>query len=80
MPNPEHGCEGLISPFLDHIYHVGLSSKKKWALVAAISGAHSIGSAKPENSGYDGFWGDPKNQGIFNSDYFRNIAAKGWGP
>ena len=80
MPNPENGCKGLESPFLDHIYNVGLSSKKKWALTAAISGAHSIGGAKPENSGYKGLWGDPKNQGIFNSDYFRNIAAKGWGP
>ena len=80
MPNPEHGCQGLVEPFLKHIYNVGMSEKKRWALLAALSGAHSIGRAKPENSGYDGWWGDPENQGIFNSDYFRNIAAKGWGP
>lgn len=53
--------------------------KKAWELTAAISGAHTIGHAKPENSGYDGFWGDPHNQNIFNNDYFKNIMAHGWG-
>lgn len=80
MPNPEDGCQGLKDTFHTHIFHHRMGGGKRWSLVAALSGAHSIGGAKPENSGYDGLWGDPKNQGIFNSDYFRNIAAKGWGP
>lgn len=48
-------------------------------MIVAISGAHTLGSAKIENSGYEGFWGDPKNQGIFNNDYYRNIYGHGWG-
>lgn len=49
-------------------------------MIAAISGAHTIGKAKFENSGYVGGWGDPTNQGKFNNDYFANIAARGWMP
>jgi len=64
MPNPENGCNDLQDVFVNHIFNVGggLNKKKRWALTAAISGAHTIGSAKPENSGYDGMWGDPANQ------------------
>ena len=51
-----------------------------WTLTAAISGAHTIGSAKPENSGYNGFWSDSKNSGIFNNDYYKSAILKGWGP
>ena len=49
-------------------------------MTAAISGAHTIGSAKPHNSGYSGMWGDPMNQSIFNNDYYKNVMAHGWGP
>lgn len=81
MPNPEKGCHDLQDIFLTHIFNVKKVNKlERWKLTAAISGAHTLGSAKPENSGYSGFWGDPKNQGIFNNDYFRNIIAHGWGP
>lgn len=51
-----------------------------WNNIAAISGAHTLGSAKLKNSGYEGFWSDSKNQGIFNNDYYKSIVAKGWGP
>lgn len=57
-----------------------MGTRSRWAMTAAISGAHTIGSAKLHNSGYTGMWGDPTNQGIFNNDYYRNIAAHGWGP
>ena len=67
MPNPEKGCDDLKDIFVNHIYNVGLGGKQRWGLTAAISGAHTIGSAKPENSGYDGMWGDPLNQEIFNN-------------
>ena len=49
-------------------------------MTAAISGAHTIGSAKLENSGYNGFWSDAKSSGIFNNDYYMSAIAKGWGP
>ena len=51
-----------------------------WEATASLSGAHTIGSAKIENSGYEGFWGDKANQEVFNRDYFRNVIAHGWGP
>lgn len=79
MPNPEKGCNDLEDIFIEHIYNMDWKTKKGWAYTAAISGAHTIGFAKPENSGYDGFWGDRHNQNVFNNDYFRNIMAHGWG-
>ena len=80
MPNPENGCSGLKDIFIDHIFNAKIGEKGRWRMTAALSGAHSLGFAKPENSGYDGFWGSTENQGIFNSDYYRIIAANGWGP
>lgn len=85
MPNPEHSCEGkgpgkdgLRQIFVDNIYKS--EPNEGWMLTAAISGAHTIGSAKPENSGYNGFWSDPENSGIFNNDYYKSALYKGWGP
>lgn len=77
MPNPELGCAGLKSIFHDHIYnHTGMP----WTMTAAISGAHTIGSAKLNNSGYSGFWSDEKSQGFFNNDYYKSVLATGWAP
>lgn len=80
MPNPENGCDDLKKIFIQHIYNGRWSKRTGWNMLAALSGVHTIGKAKPENSGYDGGWGDPKNQGIFNNDYYKNIMVKGWGP
>ena len=92
MPNPEGGCGSLATVFEDHIYRLNekrkaMQAKKKskmmgwsWTMTAAISGAHSIGSAKLENSGYKGAWSSPDQQGIFNNDYYKSMLAKGWGP
>jgi hypothetical protein len=49
-------------------------------MTAAISGAHTVGGARLENSGYNGYWSDVENQGLFNNDYFRSIVLKGWAP
>ena len=48
-------------------------------MTAAISGAHTLGSATIANSGYDGFWADATQSGIFNNDYYKGILRKGWG-
>ena len=48
--------------------------------MAALSGAHTLGFAKPENSGYTGFWGEQENAYVFNNDYYRNVISHGWGP
>jgi len=49
-------------------------------LTAAISGAHTLGSAKPENSGYKGFWSGEKMSGIFNNNYYHSLMLNSWGP
>lgn len=77
MPNPEDSCKGLSDIFVDNIYKAHATP---WKMVAAINGAHTIGSAKIANSGYDGFWSDSKNQGVFNNDYYKSLIFKGWGP
>jgi len=41
-------------------------------------GAHSIGSARVENSGYKGSWST--SEGVFDNDYYRQMLTRGWGP
>ena len=84
MPNPEHGCDGkgdgkdgIEQIFVDNIFS---ASDNPWAMTAAISGAHTVGSTKLENSGYQGFWSDTENSGIFNNDYYHSLILKGWMP
>ena len=77
IPKPNDGCDGLKSIFIDNIY---ANDAEPWKSVAAISGAHTLGRAHPEYSGFDGFWASEGQQGIFNNNYYRNIITKGWGP
>jgi hypothetical protein len=76
MPNPEDGCDGLSDIFIDHIYST--TGDRAWEMTAAISGAHTLGSASIANSGYDGFWGASDQAGKFNNDYYKGILLKGW--
>jgi len=83
MPNPENACEGkgpgkdgLKQIFVDNIYR---DSENPWTMTAAISGAHTVGSAKKEMSGYDGFWSDKASSGIWNNNYYKSVLMKGWG-
>lgn len=83
MPNPEKGCNGLQAVFLDHIYYDRHRWRRwhfGWMLTAAISGAHTIGHAKPANSGYDGHWSTVEDQGKFNNGYYKSLLGQGWGP
>jgi hypothetical protein len=61
MPNPEHGCNDLKRIFVDHVFARSRKVNKRWTHTVAISGAHTLGGAKLENSGYSGLWGDPVN-------------------
>lgn len=71
----------MQSVFIDHIYNNGRGrTNRRWKLTAAISGAHTLGGAKAENSGFVGTWSDSANQGIFNNDYYRSLILKGWAP
>ena len=75
MPNPTNGCPGLEDVFIDHVYK---DRSNAWTLTAAISGAHTLGSARISTSGFNGFWSDTTNQGKFNNDYYKSIILKGW--
>jgi len=54
--------------------------KDGWSLTAAISGVHSVGSAKKQFSGYEGHWSDAAQQGKFNNNYYHSVLLSGWGP
>lgn len=58
MVNPENSCNDLQKVFIDNVYKHNFGNFKAWGLMAALSGAHTLGFAKPENSGYTGFWGE----------------------
>jgi hypothetical protein len=77
MPDPERGCADVNEVFKKHIfkYKKGREAKR---LFTAILGAHTLGSAKLENSGYEGSWSD--TPGVFNHDYYRQMLTRGWGP
>jgi hypothetical protein len=77
MPDPTESCDGLTKIFIEHIY---TGWPDAWALTAAISGAHTLGSASAENSGFVGTWSDALNQGKFNNNYYKSILHKGWSP
>lgn len=53
---------------------------QKKDFTAAIMGAHTIGRARPENSGYDGSWSSKESEGVFDNDYYKQILTRGWGP
>ena len=81
MPDAEKGCTDLKSIFIDHIYNDGKKKQSaRWRLTAAITGAHTLGQARRENSGFRGSWSDSTNQGIFNNDFYKSLVLKGWAP
>mmetsp|Transcript_10700 Transcript_10700/g.24384 ORF Transcript_10700/g.24384 Transcript_10700/m.24384 type:complete len:447 (+) Transcript_10700:70-1410(+) len=71
LPNPEHSCTAVEETFLSRM---GLS----WREATALMGVHTLGRARPENSGYDGWWSDAVNSRKFNNNYFASILGKGW--
>ena len=85
MPNPEHGCQGVEAEgkkglrqiFVENIYR---GRPDGWALTAAISGAHTVGKVSRENSGYEGHWSTPEQQGKFNNDFYAGVVMRGWMP
>jgi hypothetical protein len=73
LPNPEGGCDEFDRVFVQNM-ELDLGG------ATALMGVHTLGRAKPENSGYDGWWSDPDNSRLFNNNYFVSLLAKGWMP
>jgi len=79
MPDPENGCDDIKDIFDTHMFKYEKGSTRK-RLTAAILGAHTLGSAKVENSGYKGAWSGEGSEGVFDNDYYRQMLTRGWGP
>lgn len=71
LPKVGESCAAVKTTFVDRL---GLT----WRESAALMGVHTLGRAKPENSGFNGFWSDPMNSRIFNNDYYKSLLNKGW--
>jgi hypothetical protein len=56
MPNAEDGIDAVEEVFVDNVFG---NYREGWKLATALSGAHTLGSASVENSGYHGAWSDP---------------------
>jgi hypothetical protein len=55
MPNAELGVTAMKDVFFDHVFN---SRQDAWTLTSALIGAHTLGGASLENSGYEGTWSD----------------------
>lgn len=77
MPNAEEGVAAVEEVFVNNVF---ASSRDGWRLASAIAGAHTLGSASIHNSGYNGAWSEPQDQGVFNNGYYKSLLLKGWGP
>eukprot|EP00927_Polykrikos_kofoidii_P054262 TRINITY_DN48701_c0_g1_i1.p1 TRINITY_DN48701_c0_g1~~TRINITY_DN48701_c0_g1_i1.p1 ORF type:complete len:799 (+),score=94.09 TRINITY_DN48701_c0_g1_i1:88-2484(+) len=73
LPDPERGCPAVEEVFLNRL---GLD----WDGATALMGVHTLGRAKPENSGYNGFWSDPANGRIFNNAFYQVLLMHAWLP
>jgi len=59
MPDPENGCDDVNSIFKEHLFKWGVdgtnvTNRDRKRLITAVMGAHTLGSAKVDNSGYEG--------------------------
>jgi hypothetical protein len=87
LPDPQNSCDGkgldengerrdgLRQVFVDNIFK---DQDYPCSLTTAISGAHTLGSTKKENSGFEGFWTDIDRAHIFNNDYYHALISLGW--
>lgn len=58
MPDAETGCGDLMDIFEQNVFKNAKDRKQKKLFTSAILGAHTIGSAHLENSGYEGSWSE----------------------
>jgi len=71
LPKPEDSCDGVEHTFVKAL---GLT----WEESAALMGAHTLGRAQQDFSGFRGWWSDKENSRIFSHNYFVSMYAKGW--
>lgn len=73
LPNPEGSCGEVDRVFLQNL-------KLDWRAAAALSGAHTLGRANPEHSGYSGWWTGSQHARKFDNSYFIAMLTRGYSP
>jgi len=73
LPAPEDSCNAVERVYVENM-------DLTWREAAALMGVHSLGRARPENSGYDGWWSTPDHSKTFNNNYYVVMFSKGWCP
>jgi len=73
MPDAERGCNAVEDTM---VTNMGLT----WNQSAALMGAHTIGQASLDRSGYNGRWVTVQSSLRFDNDYYMSIILKGWAP
>lgn len=67
MPDAEKGCGDLRSIFMDNVFRRAKDRKTRKLFASAILGAHTLGSAHVEFSGYEGAWSEPEQMHVFDN-------------
>merc|ERR1719331_684031 len=73
QPDAEKDCEDVDDILVQNL---GLTLNE----FAALLGAHTIGQAKVNRSGYSGFWVGAESSRKFDNEYDISLILKGWGP
>jgi len=73
LPDPLDSCHAVKENFIDHL---GLN----WTGAAALMGVHTLGRAKAENSGYNGWWVSGEDGRKFDNFYYVSLLGAGWVP
>jgi len=73
LAQPWEGCNGVRRVFMGQL---GLSVRGS----SALMGVHTIGRARSEYSGWNGYWSAPEQSSRFNNNYYLSLLLKGWAP
>jgi len=73
LPNAELACDAVNDNFVQSL---GLT----WKESAALMGVHTLGRARRQFSGYEGWWNEGPEGRSFNNSYYISLLAKGWEP
>jgi len=73
LPDAEAGCDSVQRILVNRM---GLT----WNQSAALMGAHTIGGASTERSGFHGRWTSAESSRKFDNAYYVSLVLNGWAP
>ena len=74
FPSPAMNRTAMMNWFSSYEFGFGMNEKQ----VTALMGAHSLGEAKRENSGYNGSW-TPNRENVFDNEFYQGLSDKVFG-